>query len=116
MAKVTVTVKSNINIPRQLAKLDNNKFWIASTVELWRLISPYTPFQTGALMRGIKIKPKELRYIVPYAKKNYFENRNFRKDKHPLATNHWDKVAMKTKQPQLVRTMQRLAKKYRIFD
>lgn len=117
--KVSVRVKANIDIPKELAKLDNAKFWLASTHEFRRLISPYTPKQTGALAgdigRTVIVKPKEVRYLVDYARQQYFNNRNPRRDKNPKATRYWDKVAMKTEQPKLIKAMQEFLKKYEVL-
>lgn len=113
--KIKVTVKNKINIPAHISKLNNGNFWQASTVEFWRIISPFTPMQTGALMRNVKITPKRVRYLVPYAKQNYFKNLNPRKDKHPLATRMWDKVAMKTQKHKLINFMHIFIKKYKVL-
>lgn len=126
--KVSVSVKANIDIPRELAKLDNKKFWLASTQEFRRLISPYTPKQTGTLAGDIgnavqagrdtkylKVKPKEIHYLVEYARQQYFNNRNPRRDKNPKATRLWDKFAMATEKPKLIKAMQEFLKKYEVL-
>lgn len=56
-------------------------------------IDPWTPFLTGQLSGDIVIDSSGVTYNVPYAKNKYY-GYAFHKEVHPLATSHWDKVAM----------------------
>lgn len=64
------------------------------------VIAPYTPFLTGKLMNTSVVSDKGVTYIVPYAREKYYGEVYF-KEIHPLATSHWDEVAMETQMPVL---------------
>lgn len=104
MASVTVT--SNIDIPRNLRKIDNDAFWTFAATEWWKLYTPFVPFRTGALTQTVKITPKQIEHTVPYANAMYSGNFNFRKDYHPLASRQWDKAAIPTQAGKLIQSMQ----------
>lgn len=58
-------------------------------------IDPWTPFLTGALHSDITVEPDGVTYNVPYSANKYYGT-VYHKEVHPLATDHWDKVAMET--------------------
>ena len=58
-------------------------------------IDPWTPFLTGKLSSDITVDSTGVTYNVPYAKEKYY-GEVFHKEVHPLATSHWDEVAMQT--------------------
>ena len=58
-------------------------------------IDPWTPFLTGALHSDLTIEPDGVTYNVPYSAEKYYGT-VYHKEVHPLATDHWDKVAMET--------------------
>lgn len=64
------------------------------------VIAPYTPFLTGRLMNTSVVSDKGVTYTVPYAREKYYGEVYF-KEIHPLATSHWDEVAMETQMPVL---------------
>lgn len=64
------------------------------------VIAPYTPFLTGKLMNTSIVTDKGISYTVPYAREKYYGEVYF-KEIHPLATSHWDEVAMETQMPVL---------------
>ena len=64
------------------------------------IIAPYTPFLTGRLMNTSVVSEKGVTYTVPYAREKYYGEVYF-KEIHPLATSHWDVVAMETQMPVL---------------
>lgn len=64
------------------------------------VIAPYTPFLTGKLMNTSIVTDKGISYTVPYAREKYYGEVYF-KEIHPLATSHWDEVAMETQVPVL---------------
>lgn len=102
-----VTVESHIDIPRNLQKVDNDAFWIFAANEWWRLYFPWVPFDTGTLARQVHITPKQIEHTAPYAYTTYNgRHRRFRKDKHPLASAHWDKAAAPTQGHKLISAMQ----------
>ena len=56
-------------------------------------IDPWTPFLTGKLSGDITIDSEGVTYNVPYARNKYY-GEVFHKEEHPLASSHWDQVAM----------------------
>ena len=113
-----------------MAKVRDNKFWEFGANEWWKLITPYTPMETGTTSESVDIKPKEIIYLHPDAhflhkgelmidpdtgsswarkgvKKVYAGTPlEISKAKHPLATKEWDKAAEPTQKPKLIRAMQ----------
>ncbi|HPF55368.1 MAG TPA: minor capsid protein [Clostridiales bacterium] len=103
----SVTVESHIDIPRNLRKVDNDAFWTFAANEWWRLYFPYIPFDTGTLARSVRISPKTIEHFAPYANSVYNGKfRNFRKDKHPLASAFWDAAAIPSQRDKLIGSMQ----------
>lgn len=80
------------------------------------IVNPYVPCDTGNLSREVYITRSysdgmSIVYEAPYASKCYYgDDINFRKDKHPLATAHWDKVAMQTERERFVREAEQIVK------
>lgn len=72
-------------------------------------IHPYVPYDTGNLSRDITIDPTGVTYHADYAAKNYYgDDIRHHKDKHPLATSHWDEVAMQTQSVVLANKIEEL--------
>ena len=70
---------------------------------LARIIDPWIPYDTGELAGNITITADGITYHAPYAAKNYYgDDIRHKTDKHPLATAHWDDVAMQTEMPKLI--------------
>lgn len=129
-----IKVKAHINVPGTVKKVNDPTFWKFSANEWHKLITPYTPMDTGTLSESVKIKGKsgtgEIEYNAPYAhylyqgqlmvdpetgssyaragtKKVYTENDLvMSKDRHPLASKEWDKAAEPTQKPKLISAMQ----------
>lgn len=101
-----IKVTSSIDIPKNLAKINNAAFWKFAHAEWNRLIFPYVPFDTGTLAESVNISADCIEYRAPYASSVYSQNRNFRKDKHPLATARWDEAAEPTQKPKLIEALQ----------
>lgn len=101
-------IKNNIDTQNVSKTFKSNKsFWIFAAKEWKKLIDPYTPYDTGALMKTYLIRPNEIEYEVDYAKKVYYGSHlNFKKDKHFLATHAWDKHAELTQKPILINKLQ----------
>lgn len=104
--KITVTVDSNIDIPKHMKAIQDKKFWTFAASEWHRLYKPFMPMDTGTLMNTVVIRPKEIEHTVPYAHRLYEGHFNFRKDKHPKASRQWDKAAKPTEEPKLIRSLQ----------
>lgn len=102
-----IKFKCDINPTKIVAKItDSKKLWKTAHAEWWRLISPYTPFQTGNLMSKVSINSERIKYKSPYAHHAYMgENLDFRKDKHPLASARWSEAATPSQLPKLAETL-----------
>ena len=60
-------------------------------------IDPWVPYLNNPLSTQLDITPDYIRYTVPYAHYQYEGvNFNHTTDYHPLASAHWDQVAMQT--------------------
>ena len=92
-------MKININSPQILAKVTSDRFGLLVSHEWKRLIDPYTPRDTAALMgvtgQTVDEKPFKLHYKVPYAEAVYYNRRGVKfitqgSGRNPYATDHWD--------------------------
>lgn len=82
------------NVPRKIKSICSNPkvgLFLASTCE--RYMNPYVPMDTGTLSQDTTVEQFRVTYNQPYAHR-MFEgtNLNFNKEKHPLATAHWEKA------------------------
>ena len=73
------------------------------------IIDPWTPFLTGHLHSDVTITEDGVTYNVPYAAEKYYGT-VFCKEFHPLATSHWDKVAMETQMPLMIEKVTEILK------
>lgn len=75
------------------------------TTEAGRLMDPYTPMDTGMLYQNKTITKNSITYEQNYAKP-MFEGQglNFSKEKHPLATAHWNDAMMSARGHELANT------------
>lgn len=62
---------------------------------------PYVPYVTGALASNITIDKDGITYNQPYAEEVYESNQIHSKEKHPLASSHWDEVAFANHQDEI---------------
>ena len=95
-------VKVELDKTKILSKVTNDKFGLFVSSEWKRLIDPYTPRDTGALMgisgQTVDIKPFKLHYKEKYASEVYFgKDMKFQK-KNPYSTYEWDKAASRAGQ------------------
>lgn len=90
---VSINTKFDIDAREIAARYTSDKVMLFAASEWYRLISPYTPMDTGTLMTSAEVTPGQIRYTMPYAHRTYYRNANFRRDKHPLASREWDKAA-----------------------
>lgn len=68
--------------------------------EFAKIIDPWTPFLSGALHSDITIDSTGVTYNVPYAADKYYGT-VYHKEVHPLATSHWDEVALQSEMESL---------------
>lgn len=92
------TVKVTIAESEVIAKADNNNLGLLMATEWKRLIDPYTPRDTGTLELTAQIRPFEIHYVQPYARRVYYgDDMNFQKI-NPYSTYRWDTAAAKAGQ------------------
>ena len=87
-------LRKNFNKQAILNAIKNDEGFGKCAAESWRkLVDPYVPYNTGRLANDVTIRPFQISYNAPYAEEVYETNRMYRRDKHPLATSHWNEVA-----------------------
>lgn len=83
----------DLNEPKILEKVQNDRFGLFVSNEWKRLIDPYTPRDTGTMQDTAKIYPWKIHYIQPYSARVY-SGRDFNfQHKNPYSTFEWDKAA-----------------------
>ena len=90
----------------------NQKLNLFMAQECMRLMNPFVPMDTGALSQTVEVEANSERgivhYTVPYAHRQYNGTTfNFSKEKHPLATSHWDKAMMIAKKSQIIKAVEK---------
>lgn len=82
----------------------NNNVGTFMAETVLRYMTPYVPMDSGMLSQNVTTEPFKLTYNVPYAKYQFNGNGfNFSKEKHPLATAHWDKATQNAKSTQIAK-------------
>lgn len=107
--RVTIDVTSvNIDVRGMREKIENdNAFWTYAATQWWKLYTPYVPMRDGILFSNVRIRPKEIEHVQPYAHRLYEgDNMHFSKAKHPKASAHWDQKAAPTQLPKLATSLQ----------
>ena len=107
-----MSVRIDLNEPKILAKVQNNRFGLLVSSEWKRLIDPYTPRDTGTMQDTAKKEPWRIIYDAKasngksYASAVYYGfYMNFQK-KNPYSTYEWDIAAEKAGQKdKLYRTL-----------
>ena len=109
--KMRLEVQSNLDIPAYIRAVKDPKMWKFAASVWRRLVEPYVPMQTGTLKDTVDVNGSagqgEIVYKVPYAHYQYEGQFNHRKDMHPKASRQWDKAALPTEQPKLIRSLQK---------
>ena len=94
-----MNVRIDLNEPKILAKVQNDRFGLLVSNEWKRLIDPYTPRDTAQLMgvtgQTVDVKHFKLHYKVSYAETVYYNRRGVKfitqgSGRNPYATDHWD--------------------------
>jgi hypothetical protein len=63
---------------------------------LAKMCDPYVPFLNGPLSQTHVVSPKGVRYIQPYARRQYYgDDFNHTTEYHPLASSRWDKAMLR---------------------
>jgi hypothetical protein len=86
-----MNLRIDLNEPKILAKVQNDRFGLLVSLEWKRLLDPYTPRDTGLMQETAKIYPWKIHYIqTKYPEKVYYGyDLNFQK-KNPYSTYEWD--------------------------
>ena len=101
-----MNVRIDLNEPKILAKVQNDRFGLFVSQSWKRLIDPYTPRDTSLMEETARIYPWKIHYIQRYSEKQYNGiDFNFQK-KNPYSTYEWDIAAEKAGQKdKLYRTL-----------
>lgn len=67
-----MNLKITLNEPKIRKKVTNDRFGRFVANEWGRLLTPYTPKDTGLLIQSKKIEPFKIHYIQPYSAYVYF--------------------------------------------
>ena len=110
-----MNVRIDLNEPKILAKVQNDRFGLLVSNEWKRLIDPYTPRDTGVLMgitgQTVDLQPWKIWYKSKYAEAVYYNRRGVTfitqgTGRNPYATQEWDIAAEKAGQKdKLYRTL-----------
>lgn len=110
--KIDVQVSEvNINIPKIMSKVREERFWLYAAQQWHRRYHKYVPYDTGTLADTVTYGSHngtgEIHHIAPYAHYVYNGHFNFRKTEgHELATRQWDKAAAQSQLPALTAELQ----------
>lgn len=89
MAKIRLQIDP---VDRILLKRSLNKNGAGQrffTHQVRTLSDPYVPFLNGPLSQEVTESTGSITYNVPYARRQYYENKGENRSKHPLAGGHW---------------------------
>jgi hypothetical protein len=101
-----MNVRIDLNEPKILEKVQNDRFGLLVSNEWKRLIQPYEPRDTNTMSSTAKLYPFKIHYIQPYSARVYYGyDLRFQK-KNPYSTYEWDKAASNAGQlDKLTRTL-----------
>ena len=89
-------IRIDLNEPRIMEKVRGDEFGLFVSNEWKRLIDPYTPRDTGTLMRNYRLIPWGIHYFTKgYPEEVYYNRRGVKfitqgVGRNPYATDHWD--------------------------
>lgn len=106
--RIIVSIQNRINAARIAHRINTDPgLWTFAANTWYKLMEPYTPFDTGLLMTEVLIEPKKIYYIMDYAIYAYNgDGKHFQTTHHALATSHWDQAAEPMQGPKLRQAMQ----------
>lgn len=110
---MAISVKVDIpNIPKLSKRIFSDDVRKYANTRLHAYCSPYVPMDTGYLNQAVDITSEYVHYKAPYAHKMWDgDGLNFSKDKHPLATSHWEQAMKVAKGEQLAADIEAYIKK-----
>lgn len=90
--KITIKEVTLANQQKTVQRIFGDDVKVYANTRLHAYCSPYVPMNTGYLDQTVDITKDYVHYKAPYAHKNWDgDGLNFSKDKHPLATAHWER-------------------------
>ena len=99
-------------ILREVEGCLDNKAKLFFYNEFYRAMEPYVPADTLAMYDTADISADGILFVQPYSSAPYYgktkdgNQMHFKKDKHPLATDHWDQAAWSAKKDSLTAALQ----------
>lgn len=100
--RITVREVTLNNGQKTIQRILGEGVKVYANTRLHAYCSPYVPMDTGYLDQTVDISAECVHYKAPYAHKMWDgDGLNFSKDKHPLATSHWEKAMAVSKGQQL---------------
>ena len=101
--KISVKEVKLKNEAKTIQRIIGDGVKVYANTRLHAYCSPYVPMDTGMLDQTVDITKDYVHYKSPYAHRVYEgKGMNFSRDKHPLATSHWDQAMKVAKGQQLV--------------
>lgn len=99
-------IRIDLNEPKIIEKVTNDRFGLFVSNEWKRLINPYTPRDTGTMEDTAKLYPWKIYYIQPYSTRVYY-GKDFKfQHKNPYSTYEWDiKAEQAGQKDKLYRTL-----------
>ena len=114
-----VNIKINVNKRAIADKIELPLYSVGLEMDVCNkfidIVDPYVPYDTGKLSGEVDfvhgMDGSAVVYTAPYAAKQYYgEHFNHNTEHHPLATAHWDKVAMQTERERFVKEVEQIVK------
>lgn len=110
--KITVKEVTLANQQKTIQRILGDGVKVYANTRLHAYCSPYVPMDTGYLDQTVDITKDYVHYKAPYAHKMWDgDGLNFSKDKHPLATSHWERAMAVSKGKQLAKDIEDHIKK-----
>lgn len=90
--RITIKEVTLTNQQKTVQRVFGDDVKVYANTRLHAYCSPYVPMNTGYLDQTVDITKDYVHYKASYAHKNWDgDGLNFSKDKHPLATAHWER-------------------------
>ena len=99
-----LTAEVRIDAQEIVQKLRSDGLWLHAAQEWHRLYAPYVPRDTGRLYEDVRISPRQIEHLAPYAAHVY--GGSFPVSSGGAASRAWDRSAEPTQKPKLVAAMQ----------
>lgn len=88
-----MNLRIDLNEPKIVEKVTNDRFGLLVSNEWKRLIDPYTPRDTGTMQGSARVQPWKIHYTANYSVYVYYMKNAVFKRKNPYATSEWDIAA-----------------------